>query len=156
MYNCLFRKFFIWGGVCTLGASLVAQTVKHLPAMWETRVQSLVREDPLEKEMATHSSILAWKIRWMEPGRLKSMGSQESDTTEQLHFTSLCILEILSWCNWDYYERQTLRINTIVPSMPSGCRVYMAYESMESLGSMSLFSHIIITNVWLAIKLYYG
>ena len=58
-------------------ASLVAQTVKHLPAMWETWVQSLGREDPLEKEMATHSSILAWKIPWMdEPCRLQSLRSQ--------------------------------------------------------------------------------
>ena len=58
-------------------ASLVAQMVKNLPARQETRVQSLGREDPLEKEMATHSSILAWRIPWMEePGRLKSMGSQ--------------------------------------------------------------------------------
>ena len=54
----------------TLGASLVAQTVKRLPAMQETRVQSLGWEDPLEKEMATHSSILAWKIPWLGPGRL--------------------------------------------------------------------------------------
>ena len=54
-------------------ASLVAQTVKRLPAMRETQVQSLGREDPLEKEMATHSSILAWKISWMEePGGLGS------------------------------------------------------------------------------------
>ena len=45
---------------------MVAQTVKHLPAMWETWVRSLGREDPLEKEMATNSSILAWKISWME------------------------------------------------------------------------------------------
>ena len=44
----------------------MAQTVKHLPTMWETWVQSLGQEDPLEKEMATHSSILAWKIPWME------------------------------------------------------------------------------------------
>ena len=51
--------------------------VKRLPAMWETRVQSLGREDPLEKAMATHSSTLAWKIPWMEDlGRLQSMGSQ--------------------------------------------------------------------------------
>ena len=58
-------------------ASLVAQTVKHLPTMRETGVRSLGREDPLEKEMATHSSILAWKIPWTEdPGRLQSMGSQ--------------------------------------------------------------------------------
>ena len=50
--------------------------VKHLPTMRESRVQSLGQEDPLEKEMATHSSILAWKIPWMEePGRLQSMGS---------------------------------------------------------------------------------
>ena len=57
--------------------SLVAQTVKHLPTMRETRVQSLGGEDLLEKEMATHSSTLTWKIQWMEkPGRLQSMGSQ--------------------------------------------------------------------------------
>ena len=50
--------------------------VKGLPAMWETQVRSLGREDPLEKEVATHSSILAWKIPSMEPGRLQSMGLQ--------------------------------------------------------------------------------
>ena len=55
----------------------MAQTVKRLPTMRETWVQSLSREDLLEKEMATHSSILAWKIPWTEePGRLQSMGSQ--------------------------------------------------------------------------------
>ena len=60
-----------------LWASLVAQMVKCLPMMQETRVQSLGWEDPLEKEMATHTSILAWKIPWTEdPGRLQSMGSQ--------------------------------------------------------------------------------
>ena len=58
-------------------ASLVAQTVKPLPAMRQTWVQSLGQEDPLEKEMATHSSTLAWKIPQMEEtGRLQSMGSQ--------------------------------------------------------------------------------
>ena len=58
-------------------ASLVAQTVKRLPAVRKTWVQSLGREDPLEKGMATHSSTLAWKIPWVEePGRLQSMGSQ--------------------------------------------------------------------------------
>ena len=56
--------------------SLVAQTVKRLPTMWETWIQSLGQEDPLEKEMATHSSTLAWKIPWTEePGRLQPMGS---------------------------------------------------------------------------------
>ena len=57
--------------------SLVAQMVKRLSTMRETRVQSLGREDPLEKEMAIHSSTIAWKIPWTEePGRLQSMGSQ--------------------------------------------------------------------------------
>ena len=56
---------------------LVAQRLKHLPAMWETWVRSLGWEDPLEKEMATHSSILAWRIPWTEePGGLQSTGSQ--------------------------------------------------------------------------------
>ena len=63
--------------------------VKHLPTMRETWVWSLGQEDPLEKEMATHSSTLAWKIPWMEESRrLQSMGSQrvELDMTEWLHF----------------------------------------------------------------------
>ena len=60
-----------------LSASLVAQMVKNLPAMQETWVRSLGWEDPLEKEMANHSSILAWRIPWTEkPGGLQSMGSQ--------------------------------------------------------------------------------
>ena len=59
--------------------SLVAQMVKRLPTMWETWVRFLGREDLLEKEMATHSSTLAWKIQWTEePGRLQSMGSQRA------------------------------------------------------------------------------
>ena len=58
-------------------ASLVAQLVNHLPAVQETQVQSLGREDPLEKGMATHSSILAWRIPWTEEADgLQSMGSQ--------------------------------------------------------------------------------
>ena len=58
-------------------ASLVAQRIKHLPAVWETWVRSLGQEDTLEKEMATHSGTLAWNIPWMEkPGRLQSIGPQ--------------------------------------------------------------------------------
>ena len=73
-------------------ASIVAQTVKSLPAVWETQVQSLDWEDPLEKKMATHSSILAWEIPWTEkPGRLQFMESQELDTTERLHFLSFFV-----------------------------------------------------------------
>ena len=61
-----------------IGASLIVQLVKNLPAMQETRVQFLGREDPLEKEIATHSSILAWRIPWMEEhSGLQSTGLQE-------------------------------------------------------------------------------
>ena len=77
-----------------MGSSLVAQTVKRLPTMptmWETGVQSLSREDLLEKEMAPHSSTLAWKIPWIvEPGRLQCVGSQRvrHDWATSLQFTS--------------------------------------------------------------------
>ena len=61
---------------------MVAQSVKSLPAIWVTLFQSLGQEDPLEKKMATHSSLLAWRIPWTEePGGLQSTGLQESDTT---------------------------------------------------------------------------
>ena len=63
--------------------------IKNPPAMLEMMVQSLGWKDPLEKEVATHSSILAWRIPWTEEhGGLQSMGRKESDMTEQLHFTS--------------------------------------------------------------------
>ena len=65
----------------------MAQRVKSLLAMQETQVRSLGWEDPLEREMATHSSNLAWKIPWIEePGRYSPWGHKESDTTERLHF----------------------------------------------------------------------
>ena len=68
---------FNWLLSCMHGASLVAQMVKRLPAVRETRVRSLGWEDPLEKEMATHCNTLAWKIPWTEaPGRPQSMGLQ--------------------------------------------------------------------------------
>ena len=74
--SCLMR---ITVALCySILTSLVAQMVKHLPTMQETGVQSLGWEDPLEKEMATHSSTLAWKIPWTEEnGRLQFMGSQK-------------------------------------------------------------------------------
>ena len=70
-------------------ASLVAQRIKHLPAMRETQVRSLGREDPLEEEMAAHSNALAWKIPWTEkPGAgYCPWGRKELDTTERLHFS---------------------------------------------------------------------
>ena len=79
------------------GPEVKASALKHLPAMRETWVQSLGREDPLEKEMATHSSILAWRSPWTEeePGKLQSMGCKESDTTERLHFLTF----VYDWSN---------------------------------------------------------
>ena len=69
-------------GMMIFRASLIAQLVKNLPAMQETWVRLLGQEDPLEKEMATHSSILAWRIPWSEePSELQSMGLQVSNMT---------------------------------------------------------------------------
>ena len=85
-----YSKYMYNGKSPTL--SLVAQTVKRLPTMQETRVRSLGREDPLEKAMATHSSIHAWKIPWAkEPGKLQSMGSQGvgHDWATSFHFQDL-------------------------------------------------------------------
>ena len=86
-------KYDHWSFLCiyyaTFWASLVAQRLKRLPAMRETWVQSLGQEDPLEKEMATHSSILAWRIPWMEePGGLQSTGLQRvgHNWATSLHF----------------------------------------------------------------------
>ena len=83
----------------------MAQLVKNLTAMWETQVHFLGQEDPLEKEMATHSSILAWRIPWTEePGRLQAMGLQELDMTQQLNHHTLVssklsfLLEFLNKC----------------------------------------------------------
>ena len=95
-FKKLFIYLFIYLAVLGLGASLVAQRVKRLPATRETGVRSLCREDPLEKEMATHSSILAWKIPWMEePGGLQSTGLHRVDTT------SLSLSLSLSCCTQD-------------------------------------------------------
>ena len=89
------KHFTVWATREVREASLVAQMVKHLPAMRETWVQSPGWEDLLEKEMATHSSILAWRIPGMEePGRLQSMGSQRvgHDWATSLHFIAYLLL----------------------------------------------------------------
>ena len=91
--------FFAWLLHTLLATSLVTQTVKCLPATRETQVQSLDGEDPLEKEMATHSSTLAWKILWTEePCRLQFMGSQGvgHDWVTSLHFLILCCPQVPS------------------------------------------------------------
>ena len=77
-----FISIFISLSISISGASLIAQSVKNLPAVQETRVKFLGQEDPLEKEMVSHSSVLDWRIPWTEqPGGLQSIGSQKSDTT---------------------------------------------------------------------------
>ena len=93
---------------------MVAQMVKRLPTMQETWVQSLGREDPLEKEMATHSSILAWKIPWTEePGGYSPWGHKEWDTTEPLHFHYLDNPEEKSKeCYWCFQQSQFAQIQT--------------------------------------------
>ena len=79
--------FYKWISMQCIHASLEAQRLKCLPGMLETWVRSLGRGDPLEKEKATHSSTLAWRIPWTEePRSLQAMGSQNQDTTERLHF----------------------------------------------------------------------
>ena len=76
LYPAVNNKIYFYNAIIAF-ASLVAQRLKRLPAIWETWVRSLGQEDPLEKEMATHSGILAWRIPWMEePGGLQSAGSQ--------------------------------------------------------------------------------
>ena len=76
----------------------VAQTVKNLPATQETWVRSLDQEDPLEKGLATHSSILAWRIPWTEEsGRLQSMGSQKVRHNYHFHFLFLHIKILKAW-----------------------------------------------------------
>ena len=83
--------FFIFS-LNFIGASLVAQIVKNLPAMQEIHVQSLGQEDPLEKRMTTQSSILAWRLAWTEePGGLQSMPHKELDMTSDygFHFKSI-------------------------------------------------------------------
>ena len=84
--------YFMYLHVPIFSASLATQMVKRLPTMRKTRVRPLGWEDPLEKEMATHSSILAWKIPWTEePGRLQSMGLQRVRHDEQVDFTSYSV-----------------------------------------------------------------
>ena len=93
--NCVYRLDYPFSVWLRAFASLTAQTVKNPPAVQETWVQSLGQEAPLEKVMATHSSILAWRIPWTEePGRLQSMGLQRAgqDWATKTHKGHLQIL----------------------------------------------------------------
>ena len=96
---------------------MVAQMVKRLPVMRETLIQSLGRKDPLEEEMATHSSTLAWKIPWMEEaGSLQSMGSEELDTTERLHLPYL-VFQTLTSCKYSLHCYTWILIQSLVCSV---------------------------------------
>ena len=119
--------------------SLVAQTVKHLSAMQETQVRSLGWEDPLEKEMAAHSSILAWKIPWTaEPGRLPSMGSQR---VGQDWATSLSLSLFILWCSTFLMEdslEMTLMLGKIEGRRRRGWQWMRWLDGTTDLMDMSL------------------
>ena len=110
---------FFGNTFCSFRASLVAQMVKRLPAMRETQVWSLGQEDPLEKEMATHSSFLAWEILWTEkPGRLQSMGSQRvgRDCVASLSFFPfLCSFKTTFWNSQNLYQSVCCNYSTSLP-----------------------------------------
>ena len=92
----------------TLQAEM-SQTVKNPPAMQEMLVTSLGQEDPLEKEMATYSSILAREIQWTEePGGVQSMGSQESDTTQRLNHSISLIIFFVVYMLESYFRHMEL------------------------------------------------
>ena len=111
----------MYAPLCSLRASLIAQSVKNLPEMHETWVRSLGQEDPPEKEMATHSSILAWRIPWREkPGRTPSMGSQELDMTEQITFFNK-----YTYTNIYIYLHKPLHTNTRIYIHPYNIHSYV-------------------------------
>ena len=154
---------------------LVAQTVKHLPTMRETWVRSLGWEDPLEKEMAAHSSILAWKIPWTaEPGRLPSMGSQRvghnwatSLSLSQcllLHYTHKPLLtyrddESRAWYNWLFFPTRKYFTNmylTLCHPLQDRClRRLFAYFSDEGSTEISLGICSAVLTVWLLANHYH-
>ena len=115
--SCLHQNIFhtlLW----EVGGSLVVQMVKSLPALWETQVRPLGQKDPLEKKMATHFSILAWKIPWTEePGRLQSMGSQRVGHRRLRDFSSLLWEFILHICNTARFSCHSL--HSILGSLTS-------------------------------------
>ena len=128
------------------GASLVAQMVKRLPAVQETRVRSLGQEDPLEKEMATHSGTLAWKSPWMEePGRLQSVGSQSqprlSDFTSSISFSlfslvgehRLCVCRLSGCGPRAHVGASWSRDGTCVPCTGRRIRIYCATREVPRL-----------------------
>ena len=107
-------------------------TVKHLPTMRETRLRSLSREDPLEREMETHSSTLARRIPWMEPGGLQSMGSQwfRHDWATSLHFTS-GRSEGFHGQHWNFHDYREYHAIIMITSRCYYCYYYPQFHRWE-------------------------
>ena len=125
-------------------ASQMAQRLKRLPATWETWVRSLSLKDPMEKEMPTHSSILAWRIPWREePGRLQSMGLQRvgHDWATSLHFT-LHRSEISGWQNtaWMYPFPNLEPVHCSMSG--SNCCLLTCIQVAQQTGKMVWYSHL--------------
>ena len=143
----LVLKLIYYQYPCFLRASLLAQSIKSLSAVQETQVWFLCWEDPLEKESATHSSILAWRMPWTEkPGRLQSMGLQESDTTKHaqhsmLDYIAHMRLSTLSKDN-DFTEFTTLHTTFYRVRCSSDCKLYISPR-------LSKFNSKIPSGTWL-------
>ena len=138
MLLCLWFSYF-----------LVAQTVKNLPAMWETQVRSLSQGDPLEKEMATHSSILAWRIPWTEkPGGLQSKGPQRVGHDWHFHFSFMILdcyrgticFERLVQERWDiyYFCHNYSTMNIFLPKLWHALTLYQVISSVISFNFIIL------------------
>ena len=115
--------------------SLVAQTVKRLSTMRETRVRSLGREDPLEKERAIHSSTVAWKIPWTEePSRLQSMRSQRVGHDWAILLSlSLWLHQVLVFCvmSWGTFHCGTRALKVLGSVAPQACRILVPRPGIE-------------------------
>ena len=123
-FDIIFYIFLFCVSLNYLWESLVAPRLKCLPAMRETRVRSLSWDDPLEKEMATHSSILAWRIPWREePSRLQSTGSQRVGHNWATSLSlSLSVKRKRSWRKWEMGRKEVNTENPVcspVPGAPS-------------------------------------
>ena len=119
-----------------MGASPVAQMVKNLPAIPETQVQSLGREDPLEKEMATHSSILAWRILWTkELGGLQSMGSQRG----RHDWATLSLFSPRGYSSERVLQSQCFEILHSVPATALEIDDHRTYISISSISMESKY-----------------
>ena len=134
----LHKEIILIDTVVSYRASLVAQRVKHLPAMQETWVWSLGQEDPLEKEMATHTSTLAWKIPWTEkPGRLQSMGLQRVGHDwlySDIHVTETWSIKISKEqfaANIDSFKKKEVKTSSII------CKISTRFFFSQILLQMS-------------------